>query len=234
MIVGSLGRVCHAHRVLGHLAVVDPIGSVEGFNRLSFGLRVAHFDPPPPEVLGDLNELEATNRFRFVNRLEAWIEIQDGRIVDAGQSGGGRINVTRVGYGPASITFTPVPFDDLRPGPEIGPTSARFLQTTGGRTGFPTPRRVRHEPYIQIEAPVVWTTLALTIHTSGTAGYRLMGSSSFLGTGFTTTAVGWSPRAALSTTTPGGGRHSAPHTPWGDEDSAPIMAAAESARASCR
>ena len=32
--------------------------------------------------------------------------MEDGRIVDAGQTGGGRINVTRVGYGPASIAFT--------------------------------------------------------------------------------------------------------------------------------
>jgi hypothetical protein len=34
-----------------------PLGATEGFNRLSFGLRVAHYDPPPPEVLGDLDEL---------------------------------------------------------------------------------------------------------------------------------------------------------------------------------
>jgi hypothetical protein len=76
-----------------------PRGAVEGFNRLSFGLGVAHFDPPPPEVLGDLDELQAHDRFRFANRLEAWVEVQDGRIVDAGQGGGGRINVTKVGYG---------------------------------------------------------------------------------------------------------------------------------------
>jgi hypothetical protein len=206
-----------------------PLGAVEGFNRLSFGLRVAHFDPPPPEALGELNELEATNRFRFANRLEAWIEVQDGRIVDAGRSGGGRINVTKVGYGPASITFTPVPFDDLRPDPEISSTSARFLQTAGGRTGFPTPRRVRHEPYIKIQAPVVWTTLALTIHIDGTAEYRLMGSSSFprhwiydhsgrlvAKSGFIDYDTWW--RQAFG-----------PHTPWGDEDSAPIVAVAESA-----
>jgi hypothetical protein len=34
-----------------------PLGAVEGFNRLSFGLRVAHYDPPPPDTLGDLDEL---------------------------------------------------------------------------------------------------------------------------------------------------------------------------------
>jgi hypothetical protein len=156
-----------------------PQGAVEGFNRLSFGLGVAHFDPPPPEVLGDLDELQADDRFRFANRLKAWIEVQDGRIVDAGQSGGGHINVTRVGYGPASIAFTPVALPELRPAPEIGPAWVRFVQTTGGRTGFPTPRRVRHEPYLQIGGPVTWSTLTLTIHSDGRAEPRLVGASSF-------------------------------------------------------
>ena len=116
-----------------------PQGAVEGFFRLPFELGVAHYDPPPPEVLGDLDDLQATDRFRFVNRLEAWIEVQDGRVLDAGQSGGGRVNVTKVGYGSASIAFTPVVLPELRPEPEIGPGWARFVQTTGGRTGFPPP-----------------------------------------------------------------------------------------------
>src|SRR5215216_8204418 len=202
-----------------------PLGAVEGFNRLSFGLRVAHFDPPPPEVLGDLDELAANDRFRFANRLAAWIEVEDGRIVDAGQSGGGRVNVTKVGYGSASITFTPVALPDLRPDPEIGPGWARFVQTAGGRTGFPTPRRVRHEPYVQIGGPVTWSTLALTIHADGTAEQRLMGASSFprhwvydhLGrlvakSGYIDHETWW--REAYGT-----------HTPWGAEDSAPIVAA---------
>jgi hypothetical protein len=99
-----------------------PLGATEGFHRVTFGLlRVAHFDPPPPEVLGDLDELEAADRFRMVNRLEGWIEVRDGRIVDLGQGGGGRINVTKVGYGPASIAFTPVALPDLRPSPRSGP-----------------------------------------------------------------------------------------------------------------
>jgi hypothetical protein len=55
----------------------------------------------------------------------------------------------------------------------------RFVQTTGGRTGFPTPRRVRHEPYVQIGGPVTWSTLGLTIHAAGTAEPRLVGASSF-------------------------------------------------------
>jgi hypothetical protein len=206
-----------------------PQGAVEGFNRLTFGLlRVAHYDPPPPEALGDLEELQAHDRFRFANRLEAWIEVQEGRIVDAGQRGRGRINVTRVGYGSASIAFTPIALPDLRPEPEIGPTWARFVQTTGGQTGFPTPRRVRHEPYVQIGGPVTWTTLALTIHADGTAEPRLVGASSFprhwiydhhgrlvAKSGFIDHDTWW--REAFGT-----------HSPWGAEDSAPIVTAVES------
>ena len=207
-----------------------PLGATEGFHRITFGLlRVAHFDPPPPEVLGDLDELEAADRVRMVNRLEGWIEVQDGRVVDAGQGGGGRINVTKVGYGPASIAFTPVALPDLRPDPEIGPTWARFTQTTGGWTGFPTPRRVRHEPYLQIGGPTTWTTLSLTIHADGTTEQRLLGASTFprhwvydhqgrlaSKSGFIDSDSWW--REAYGA-----------HTPWGDEESAPIVTAVESA-----
>jgi hypothetical protein len=205
-----------------------PLGAVEGFNRLPFGVRIAHYDPVPPDELGDLDELEATDRFRFANRLEAWIEVQDGRVVDADQTGRGRSNVTKVGYRPADIAFTPFPLSDQRLDPEIGPTWARFVQTAGGRTGFPTPRRVRHEPYVQIRAPIVWTTLALTIHADGTAKYRLVGASTFprhwvydhtgrlvAKTGFIDYDTWW--REAFGT-----------HTPWGDEESAPIVTAVES------
>jgi hypothetical protein len=206
-----------------------PQGAVEGFNRLSFGLGVAHFDPPPPEVLGDLDELQAHDRFRFANRLQAWIEVQDGRVVDAGQAGEGRVNVTKVGYGPASITFAPVALPDLRPDPQLGPTWARFAQTAGGQTGFPTPRRVRHEPYVQLAGPVTWSTLTLTIHADGRAQPRLAGASSFprhwvydhtgrlvAKSGYIDHDTWW--REAYGA-----------HTPWGAEDSAPIVTAVESA-----
>jgi Cyclic nucleotide-binding domain len=207
-----------------------PKGATEGFNRLTFGLlRVAHFDPPPPDVLGDLDELLATTPVRFVNRLEAWIEVQDGRVVDAGQGGGGRSGRTRVGYGPASIAFASAPMPELRPEPEVGDGWARFMQTAGGVVGVPTPRRVRHPPYVQITPSIPWTTLALTIHADGTVEQRLTGASSFprhwvydhagrlvAKSGFIDYDTWW--REAFGT-----------HTPWGDEESAPIVTAVESA-----
>jgi Cyclic nucleotide-binding domain len=207
-----------------------PKGATEGFNRLTFGLlRVAHFDPPPPDVLGDLDELLATTSVRFVNRLEAWIEVQDGRVVDAGQGGGGRSGRTRVGYGPASIAFASAPMPELRPEPEVGDGWVRFAQTAGGVVGMPTPRRVRHPPYVQITPSIPWTTLALTIHADGKVEQRLTGASSFprhwvydhagrlvAKSGFIDYDTWW--REAFGT-----------HTPWGDEESAPIVTAVESA-----
>jgi hypothetical protein len=207
-----------------------PLGATEGFNRLTFGLlRVAHYDPPPPEVLGDLDELVGAGRIRFANRLEAWIEVQDGCIVDAGQGGGGRSGVTRVGYGPASISFASAAMPDLRPEPEIGPTSARFVQTAGGVVGIPTPRRVRHPPFVQIVPSIPWTTVALTIHADGTSEQRLVGASSFprhwvydhrgvlvAKSGFIDYDTWW--REAFGA-----------HTPWGNQDSAPVVTAVESA-----
>ena len=206
-----------------------PQGAVEGIFRLPFELGVTHYDPPPPERLGDLDELQANNRFRFVNRLEGWVEVENGRVVDAGQGGDARVNVTRVGYGPTSIAFTPVIMPDLRPEPEVGPTSARFVKSAGGIVGFPVPHRVRHEPYVQIRGPIAWTTLALTIRADGTAEQRLLGASPFprhwvydhsgrlvAKSGFIDYDTWW--REAFGT-----------HTPWGDEESAPIVTAVESA-----
>ena len=63
---------------------------------------------------------------------------------------------------------------DLRPEPEIGPDSVRFVQTTGGVVGFPTPPPVPHQPNVQIRGPMTLTTLYLTNHTDGTVEPRLV------------------------------------------------------------
>ena len=58
---------------------------------------------------------------------------------------------------------------DLRRDPERGDGWVRFTQTVGGRTGVPAPRRGPAPPYIQWQAPLVWTTLSLTLHADGSA-----------------------------------------------------------------
>jgi hypothetical protein len=156
-----------------------PREAVEGLAGAAFGLGLAHYDPPPPPVLDDLEALHQAGRFRFANALRAWVEVVDGRIVQCGHSGRGYISSTRLTLGPASVTFQPVAFPDLRPEPEVDERSVRFVQTTGGRTGVAAPRRVGHPPFVQIAAPLVWTTLSLTIHSDGSSAYEVLGASPF-------------------------------------------------------
>ena len=78
-----------------------PLGAMEGAGtELAFRLGIAHYDPPPPEVLEDLEALKAADRFRFANVLRAWIEVDDdGRITGHGHSGGGQIGSTTMRLG---------------------------------------------------------------------------------------------------------------------------------------
>jgi hypothetical protein len=68
---------------------------------------------------------------------------------------------------------------DLTPGPVVGEDFVRFTQTAGGRPGVPAPRLIKDAPFVKIEGPTVWTTLALTIYADGSVAYELAGASSF-------------------------------------------------------
>ncbi|MFS8496041.1 MAG: cyclic nucleotide-binding domain-containing protein [Actinomycetes bacterium] len=142
-------------------------------------LGIAHYDPPPPDELTDLEHLHATGRFRFANRLSAWIEVSDGEIVDAGYDGEGLICRTVADLGVGSFAFPPVKYPDLQRDPEFGDGWVRFVQTTGGRTGAPMPRKINRPPFVRVTAPTVWTTLALTIHRDGRSEYEVVGASPF-------------------------------------------------------
>jgi hypothetical protein len=61
----------------------------------------------------------------------------------------------------------------------VSETSVRFVQTAGGRTGVPAPRRISRPPFVQLSAPLVWTTLALTIRSDGSSAFEVVGASPF-------------------------------------------------------
>jgi cyclic nucleotide-binding protein len=154
-----------------------PREAVRGIAKLPFGV-IAHYDPPPPEVLEDLEGLRAADRFRFANELRAWVEVEDGRIVTWGQEGGGSIGATRLALGGREAVIAAVPLPDIRLEPVVSETAVRFTQTSGGRTGLPAPRRVHGKPFVQIAAPIAWTTLSLAISLEGTT-HELVGASAF-------------------------------------------------------
>jgi len=158
-----------------------PSEAIEGMPKLPFELGVGHYDEPPPDQLaeGDLERLREADRFREANQLSAWIEIEDGKVVDHGHEGRGLVGATTFSLGPKDITVAGVAFDILRPEPEVHDDAVRFVQTVGGRAGFPAPRRVTGRPFFRINSATAWTTLGLTIRVDGSSDHELVGASSF-------------------------------------------------------
>ena len=156
-----------------------PSEAIEGLSRVPFELGVTHYDQIPPDRIEDLEELRRTDRFREANELRAFIDVEDGRVVGYGHLGQGHIGATTVRVGPSAIRFPAVHLPDIRPEPDVTPTSVRFVQTVGGRMGLPTPRPVRHKPFVQFWPSIAWTTLALTLHVDGSSKHELIGASPF-------------------------------------------------------
>jgi Cyclic nucleotide-binding domain len=208
-----------------------PSDAIEGMPKLPFELGVARYDVPPPDRIeeGDLERLRAEDRFREANRLAAWIEVEDGAIVDRGFEGTGLVGSTTFNLGVTDITIPGVAFEVLRPEPEVLEDGVRFVQTVGGRAGFPAPRRVTGRPFVRIQSATAWTTLALTIRTDGSSEHELLGASTF--------PRHWIYDRDGNLTEKSGtidfkawyqGAHGE-RTPWGDEDSDAFVTAAESA-----
>jgi hypothetical protein len=146
--------------------------------------------------------------------------------IDAPMMGSTTVKVPGIAH-----TFEAVALPDIRRDPEIvdGGGAVRFVQTCGGRTGLPAPRRVRRKPFVQWQAPLVWSTLGLTVRADGSSSFDVLGASRFPrhwvygGDGRLAAKTGmtdfkdWYRRSF--------GRHS----PWGDEDSPALVTAVETA-----
>ncbi|HET6623951.1 MAG TPA: cyclic nucleotide-binding domain-containing protein [Gaiellaceae bacterium] len=208
-----------------------PSDAIEGMPKLPFELGVARYDAPPPDRLeeGDLERLRAEDRFREANRLAAWIEVDGDEIVGHGYEGAGLVGSTTFNLGLTDITIPGVPFEVLRHDPEVREDGVRFVQTVGGRAGFPAPRRVTGRPFVRIHSATAWTTLALTIRSDGSSEHELVGASTF--------PRHWVYDADGNLVAKSGaidfkawyrGAHGE-RTPWGDEESDAFVTAAESA-----
>ena len=156
-----------------------PSEAIAGITRLPFELGVTHYDDPPPDEWKDLDAVVGPEGARFANNLRAWVEVEDGKIVAHGQGGGGRVSNTLVRLGGMRVLVVAVPYPELRPEPLAGDDFVRFTQTAGGQPGLAGPRLVREAPFVRIQGPAVWTTLALTIYADGSTGHELVGASPF-------------------------------------------------------
>jgi hypothetical protein len=206
-----------------------PSEAISGMPRLPFDLGVAHYDDPPPDRVSDPVTLVMADQVRFANHLRAWVEVENGQIVGHGYSGGGHLNVSTIHVMSRTVVFASIGLPDLKHQPAEQDGVVTFVQTAGGRTGMPAPRRVNRRPFVQVAAPPAWTTLTLTIDRDGHAQGGVVGASPFprhwiydhSGALFAKTGTvdfeDWY-RDAYGA-----------HTPWGDMDSSTFVIETETA-----
>ena len=206
-----------------------PSEAVTGMNKPVFEMGIAHYDDPPPDVIDDLDALRDTDRFRFANRLEAWVEVSGGKVVDAGYGGGGVMGSTTVQLGGKGVTFAAVELPQLREEPVVTPERATFVQTYGGRTALPAPRHVPRPPFVQFRAPLVWTTLALTIDADGSSSFELTGASPFPRHWVYDQAGKLAAKVGLADFKQWYRKSFGRNTPWGSANSAALVTAVETA-----
>lgn len=211
-----------------------PSESLEGPMQLGFDLKIGHYDAPPPERIENaahLHRLRDQDDFRFANLLGGWIDVdQDGQITGAArtQESGLIIGRTIVRLAQWGITFQAASMPLIQQEPQRVEAAVRFVQTVGGRTGVPFPRPVPHPPFVQWAAPLVWTTLALTLHADGRADVDLVGASAFPRHWVYGPDGGLKLKSGLTDVSDWLKHSFGVRTPWGDHDSPALTEAAES------
>jgi hypothetical protein len=214
-----------------------PSEAVTGLMKAGFGVGLSHYDQPPPGEIGGLADMRGTlerlrdqDSFRFANRMHAWAEFHaDGTAVDYGQDGGIVMGATTVRIGKLGATFSAVRLPDLHREPEIGAGWVKFTQVSGGRTALPLPRTINRPPFFRLQAPLVWSTLTLTLRADGSSEVGLEGASPFPRHWVYGPDGVVALKAGVADWSSWIGQPSWKRTPWGEEDSPVLVTAAETA-----
>ncbi len=211
-----------------------PSESLSGPLKLGMDLKIAHFDDPPPDLLaqpGEVRGLAQQDRFRFANVLTGWIDVLDGQVIDFGYGAeaGLAMGSTTVRLGRLGATFRAASLPVLRAEPEWRGDAVRFVQTVGGATALPLPRPVPHPPFVQWRAPIVWTTLALTLSATRPPEIELIGASAFPRHWVYDDAGRLSHKSGLTEQEHWMDHSFGDRTPWGEADRRPLVLAVESA-----
>lgn len=205
-----------------------PSEAMLGPMRLPMDVGLGHYDRPPPDRIDDVEALVSEGRCRFVNRLTAWATIEDGRIVDSGSSGAGRVAATEVDLKAFSIAIPAIGFPEIRSTEADGDRSVTFVQSAGGRTGAPFPRRVGKAGRPKLRSPTAWTTLSITIGADGSVSHEARGASPFPRHWFYGPDGAVESKSATIDFSDWTGRVHDRDTPWGDSDNPVLAASSES------
>jgi hypothetical protein len=205
-----------------------PSEAISGMPKMPFEMGIAHYDDPPPDRIDDLEPLQEHDMFREANELKAWIDVDDGKIVDHGYSGQGRIGVTRIKLGKREVAFAAVQYPLLQAEPEIGDGWVRFVQSAGGHMGLPAPRRVSGKPFFRIKSASAWTTLQLIVYADGSSKHSLLGASPFPRHWIYDKDGVLVEKSGTIDFEKWYRESHGPNTPWGEEDSPTLVTGVES------
>ena len=208
-----------------------PSEAVTGPMKLSFATGLSHYDSPPPDRISaaELATLRDADAFRFANQLTVWAEFDGDRPIEHGGSGGLVMGATTVRMGPLDATFAAVPMPDIRPEAQVGDGFVTYTQTAGGRTALPLPRKINKPPWVRIQAPLVWTTLRVTVYADGRSTPEMVGASPFPRHWVYDSVGNLALKAGVADWKQWLGQPSWTNTPWGEEDSPVVVAQAETA-----
>ncbi|MEM9562879.1 MAG: cyclic nucleotide-binding domain-containing protein [Actinomycetota bacterium] len=206
-----------------------PSEAMTGLMRLPMDAGIGRYDEPPPDRLDDdLEAFVAAGRCRFANHVTAWAEFDDhGGLVDCGMTGGGLVAPTEVDLRALTLKVPAIAFPEIR-STEEGDGSVTLVQTAGGRTGAPLPRRTGSAGRPRLRSPTAWTTLAVTLRADGTGSGEGRGASAFPRHWFYDAdgaLVGKSATIDFGEWT--GGLHDE-DTPWGDRERTLLASTPES------
>jgi hypothetical protein len=127
------------------------------------------------------------------------------------------------------MTITAVQLPDRQHAPVVTDGSVTFVQTSGGRTGVPMPRRVSAPPFLQISAPLAWTTLQLRLNSDGSSARDVVGASPFPRHWIYDETGALVQKTGLISFKNWAAKAFGKHTPWGDQDSPTLVTEVESA-----
>ena len=168
----------HAHRWTVTTVSWIPSESVSGaLYRVPFEMGLCHYNPHQTSCrtstpCSSLMKLDSSTDCRPGSTLRT-------ASYQARPLRTGLIGSTTLRLGRHDLRFAAIALPDRRRAERVGTDAVRFEQTAGGRTGVPAPRRVTRPPFVELVAPVAWTTLRLTMYADGTQYFELAGASSF-------------------------------------------------------
>jgi cyclic nucleotide-binding protein len=179
-------------------------------------------DPNDVTVWHDFAAADAARAFVSSDALRSAMQ-------RAGVQGEPETCSTTFRLGPKDPVVPGVALSTLQPEPEVGPDQVRFVQTVGGRAGFPAPRRVSGKPFFRIQSATAGTTLALTIHADGKSEHELAGASPFPRHWIYDHEGALVEKAGTIDFKTWYREAHGENTPWGDEDSEVFVTQAEGA-----